>query len=62
MKVMDTNPSTSFTGQLTDVSQVDKFELTPEEYAKRQGKTHYSNNIMYIIISLHRHCPCLQTA
>lgn len=34
---MDTNPSTSFTGQLTDVSQVEKFELTENEYAQRQG-------------------------
>jgi len=36
IKVVDTNPSVSFTGQLTDVSQVDKFELTEEEYAERQ--------------------------
>lgn len=27
----------SFTGQLTDVSQVDKFELSDAEYAKRNG-------------------------
>ncbi|KAH6915721.1 tubulin-folding cofactor B [Coprinopsis sp. MPI-PUGE-AT-0042] len=33
--VGDANPSTSFTGQLTDTSQVDKFELTEEEYAQR---------------------------
>ncbi|KAJ3483663.1 hypothetical protein NLI96_g6166 [Meripilus lineatus] len=36
LKVVDTNPSTSFTGQLTDVSQVEKFELTENEYAQRQ--------------------------
>jgi len=36
LKVEDTNPSTSFTGQLTDVSQVEKFELTEEEYAARR--------------------------
>jgi len=36
LKIEDTNPATSFTGQLTDVSQVEKFELTPEEYAERQ--------------------------
>jgi len=36
LKIADTNPSISFTGQLTDVSQVDKFDLTPEEYAQRQ--------------------------
>jgi len=36
IKVEDTNPSGSFTGQLTDVSQVEKFELTEEEYAARQ--------------------------
>ncbi|KAJ7813141.1 tubulin-folding cofactor B [Mycena olivaceomarginata] len=33
--VDDTNPSTSLTGQLTDVSQVDKFELTDSAYAER---------------------------
>ncbi|KAI0692487.1 CAP Gly-rich domain-containing protein [Cytidiella melzeri] len=36
LKVFDTNPSVSFTGQLTDTSQVDKFELTDEAYAQRQ--------------------------
>lgn len=36
-KVIDTDPSTSFTGQLTDISQVEKFELTDEAYAQRQG-------------------------
>ncbi|KZP28675.1 hypothetical protein FIBSPDRAFT_908596 [Athelia psychrophila] len=36
LKITDTNPSATFTGQLTDVTQVDKFELTPEEYAQRQ--------------------------
>ncbi|KAJ7089808.1 tubulin-folding cofactor B [Mycena belliarum] len=35
LKVDDTNPSTSFTGQLTDVTQVDKFELTDSAYAER---------------------------
>lgn len=25
------------TGQYTDVSQVEKFEMTPEEYERRQG-------------------------
>jgi hypothetical protein len=36
-KVIDTNPSISFTGQLHDTTGVDKFELTSEEYAQRQG-------------------------
>jgi hypothetical protein len=36
-KVVDKNPSATFTGQLTDVAQVEKFELTESEYAKRQG-------------------------
>ncbi|KAL0953900.1 hypothetical protein HGRIS_005067 [Hohenbuehelia grisea] len=36
LKVEDSNPSTTFTGQLTDVSQVEKFELSDVDYAKRQ--------------------------
>ncbi|RDB18502.1 Tubulin-folding cofactor B [Hypsizygus marmoreus] len=36
LKVDDTNPAVSFTGQMTDVSQVEKFELTEQEYAARQ--------------------------
>jgi len=36
IKVIDKNPSVTFTGQLTDVAQVEKFELTESEYAKRQ--------------------------
>ncbi|KAI0731029.1 CAP Gly-rich domain-containing protein [Earliella scabrosa] len=36
LKVTDLNPATSFTGQLTDTSQVDKFELSEAEYAQRQ--------------------------
>jgi len=35
LKVEDTNPSASFTGQLTDVSQVEKFELSDGQYAGR---------------------------
>lgn len=36
LKVDDLNPSVSFTGQLSDLSQVDKFELSDEAYAERQ--------------------------
>ena len=36
-QVVDTNPSTSFTGQFSDTSQVEKFELSEEAYAQRQG-------------------------
>ncbi|KAI9464645.1 CAP Gly-rich domain-containing protein [Boletus coccyginus] len=35
LNVTDTNPATSFTGQLSDVSQVEKFELSDDAYAKR---------------------------
>ncbi|KIK57057.1 hypothetical protein GYMLUDRAFT_772417 [Collybiopsis luxurians FD-317 M1] len=35
LKVDDLNPSASFTGQLTDVSQVEKFELSDAAYAER---------------------------
>ncbi|KAG8221095.1 CAP Gly-rich domain-containing protein [Butyriboletus roseoflavus] len=35
INVIDTNPATSFTGQLSDVSQVEKFELSDDAYAKR---------------------------
>ncbi|OSD05379.1 hypothetical protein PYCCODRAFT_1432543 [Trametes coccinea BRFM310] len=36
LKVNDLNPATSFTGQLSDTSQVEKFELSETEYAQRQ--------------------------
>ncbi|KZW00037.1 tubulin-folding cofactor B [Exidia glandulosa HHB12029] len=36
LKVQDTQPSLSFTGQLTDVSQVEKFEISEQEYAQRR--------------------------
>lgn len=36
LKVVDTNPSATFTGQLTDLSGVEKFELPDEQYALRQ--------------------------
>ncbi|KAF8735161.1 hypothetical protein AX14_002617 [Amanita brunnescens Koide BX004] len=35
LKIEDSNPSVSFTGQLGDTSQVEKFELSETEYAKR---------------------------
>ncbi|KAF8336191.1 tubulin-folding cofactor B [Amanita rubescens] len=35
LKVEDSNPSVSFTGQLSDTSQVEKFELSEAEYVKR---------------------------
>jgi len=36
LKVTDLNPATSFTGQLSDLSQVEKFELSEDAYAQRQ--------------------------
>jgi tubulin-folding cofactor B len=37
IKVEDKNPSTTFTGQWSDINQVEKFELSDEAYAQRQG-------------------------
>ncbi|KAF7370985.1 CAP-Gly domain-containing protein [Mycena sanguinolenta] len=39
LQVDDTNPSTSLTGQLTDVTQVDKFELSDTAYAAHDPDT-----------------------
>jgi len=39
IQIADTNPSVTFTGQLSDVSQVEKFELSEEAYAQRSGKS-----------------------
>ncbi|TEB21935.1 hypothetical protein FA13DRAFT_1524762 [Coprinellus micaceus] len=36
IKVDDSNPSATFTGQLTDFTNVEKFEITEEEYAQRR--------------------------
>ena len=37
-EITDLNPAASFTGQLSDTSQVEKFELSENEYAQRQGE------------------------
>lgn len=51
-QVVDTNPSITFTGQLTDLSGVEKFELPDEQYALRQGvqshRTFHALVIIYI--------------
>jgi tubulin-folding cofactor B len=47
--VDDTNPSTSFTGQLTDVTQVDKFELSDTAYAERTGKFYRVAGIHFML-------------
>ena len=39
VQIADTNPSVTFTGQLSDVSQVEKFELSEEAYAQRNGNS-----------------------
>ena len=47
IQITDTNPSATFTGQLSDVSQVEKFELSEEAYAQRNG-----NSVNYYIPSM----------
>lgn len=43
-KVTDTNPVGAFlAGQFSDVSQVEKFEISEQEYARRQGWTHLTH-------------------
>lgn len=37
LEVIDTDPSSNMTGQFGDVTLVEKFELSPEEYEKRTG-------------------------
>lgn len=38
-QIIDTSPpGASLTGQFTDVSQVEKFELSEQEYATRRGE------------------------
>lgn len=49
--MVDTNPSTSFTGQLTDVTQVEKFELSDTAYSERTGVYFYIHGY-YTIIKL----------
>ncbi|KAE9395441.1 hypothetical protein BT96DRAFT_958504 [Gymnopus androsaceus JB14] len=39
-KVDDLDPATSFTGQLTDVSQVEMFEMCDAAYAEREDSVH----------------------
>lgn len=43
-KVKDINPATaSLAGQYTDVSRVEKFEISDQEYAARRGSHHWDN-------------------
>lgn len=49
LQVIDTNPATSFTGQLSDVSQVEKFELSEEAYARRTGSPCRSGPALHVV-------------
>ncbi|KAG9054351.1 hypothetical protein FS842_005400 [Serendipita sp. 407] len=56
LKVQDIDPSTTLTGQFTDVSQVEKFELTRDEYERRTGKRSRPSIVgVLICIPLSRH-------
>ena len=48
LQVIDTDPTTSFTGQLSDVSQVEKFELSDDAYAQRTGHQDHHQVALYI--------------
>ncbi|KAI0034469.1 CAP Gly-rich domain-containing protein [Vararia minispora EC-137] len=39
LKIEDTNPASTWTGRLNDMTGVEKFELTEEQYAARQGSS-----------------------
>jgi tubulin-folding cofactor B len=51
-QITDTNPSVTFTGQLSDVSQVEKFELSEEAYAQRNGNVALTHQRFRAIFSL----------
>jgi len=57
-KIEDSNPSATLTGQFTDLSQVEKFELTQEEYERRQGECWLCTSI--INSSLYRYGQDIQ--
>lgn len=45
LQVSDKDPSRAAGGLYTDVSQVEKFEISKDEYAKRQGKASIPSTI-----------------
>ena len=52
LQVEDTNPF-SLTGQLSDVTQVEKFEISEAEYAKRSGTPHLTLSLPPIWSFIH---------
>lgn len=62
-QVTDTNPiGASLAGQFSDVSQVEKFEISEQEYARRQGLTHLIHVFVFEYLNrpypmIFRHTP-----
>jgi len=60
IQVVDSNPSITLTGQLTDLTGLEKFELSDEQYALRQGVSQIRPSIVRVLMPC-RLGPCIQT-
>jgi hypothetical protein len=61
IQIADTDPSVTFTGQLSDVSQVEKFELSEEAYTQRNGNSTLAYLTPFSQAFSCRHGPRIQT-